>query len=127
MYVDSSIEEGRSGEIMDIIQLTGNIIENVLTKMLTTALDYNIPEWVVKKRLIASAWTRYILLEEISEAENISSLLVKLNPELNDVINEFLSEKNLEIKQKLAHLIIMSFPGLNIFIKPYLWRNSFDD
>lgn len=126
MYVDSSIEEGGSGEIMDIIQLTGNIIENVPTKMLTTALDYNIPEWV-KKRLIASVWTRYILLGEISEAENISSLLVKLNPELNDVINEFLSEKNLEVKQKLAHLIIMSFPGLNIFIKPYLWRNSFDD
>ncbi|MDR0329938.1 MAG: hypothetical protein LBH99_04710 [Rickettsia sp.] len=126
MYVDSSIEEGGSGEIMDIIQLTGNIIENVPTKVLTTALDYNIPEWV-KKRLIASAWTRYILLGKISEAENISSLLVKLNPELNDVINEFLSEKNLEVKQKLAHLIIMSFPGLNIFIKPYLWRNSFDD
>lgn len=66
MYVDSSIEEGGSGEIMDIIQLTGNIIENVPTKMLTTALDYNIPEWV-KKCLIASVWTRYILLGEISE------------------------------------------------------------
>ncbi|WP_375332871.1 MULTISPECIES: hypothetical protein [unclassified Candidatus Tisiphia] len=125
MYTDSSIEYANdiSGKIMDIIGQSNNLIENVPTKMLTEGLDCNIPEWL-KKRLIASAWTRYILLGEISEAENISSLLVKLNPELNDVINGFLSEKNLEVKQKLAHLIIMRSPGLNIFIKSYLWRND---
>jgi hypothetical protein len=125
MYTDSSIEYANdiSGKIMNIIGQSNNLIENVPTKMLTEALDCNIPKWL-KKRLIASAWTRYILLGEISEAENISSLLVKLNPELNDVINGFLSEKNLEVKQKLAHLIIMRSPGLNIFIKSYLWRND---
>ncbi|MFU7503408.1 MAG: hypothetical protein ACE1S7_08575, partial [Candidatus Tisiphia sp.] len=91
MYTDSSIEYANdiSGKIMDIIGQSNNLIENVPTKMLTEGLDCNIPKWL-KKRLIASAWTRYILLGEISEAENISSLLVKLNPELNDVINGFL-------------------------------------
>ncbi len=117
-------QEDSSEKIMDVIEQSNNLIENVPTKMLTEALDCNIPEWL-KKRLISSAWTRYILLGQMSQAENISSLLVKLNPELNDLINGFLSEKNLEVKQKLAHMIIMSSPGLNIFIKPYLWRNNF--
>lgn len=121
--------------IKDFDNLSFNNIQQVPVELLIKASNYDLPLYL-KQRFIAASFARYVVLDDMLKVDELIPKLIELIPELQEDFQllgnmkdkqkslfGFLSKKNKQ-KALLAHLIIMRYPSLNIYVNNYQWRRG---
>lgn len=113
-------------EKLDFPSYSYNFIQRAPTQYLVEAIKYDLPH-SFKQRLIVAAWTRYILLDNIESAKNISLTLSEFYPELSKDAQRFIATQDYKQSMLFAHLLIMRNPGLSMMVENSLHRQGISD
>ena len=86
-----------------------------LEALVDAARDRALPDYL-QRQLILAAWTRAILFERHELANQITSDVLKVVPEMTPVLKPYLQARTLAEKNHAALFVILKFPNLSPFV-----------
>lgn len=87
-----------------------------LQRLVEAARNRDLPDYL-QRSLVLAAWTRAIVLNKDEVAANIAPDLVRLAPEMSDVLKPYLNSKTVKQRHNAALYVLLKFPNLSPYVQ----------
>ena len=87
-----------------------------LPRLVEAARNRDLPDYL-QRSLVLAAWTRAILLNRDDVALNIAPDVVRLAPEMSDVLKPYLNAKTVKQRHNAALYVLLKFPNLSPYVQ----------